>query len=141
MTDGQRQAPAVESVIVFDGVCTLCSRWVRFVIRRDARARFRFAPLQTPAGAALLQRHGIDPSDVRTFLLVKAGKAYLRSDAVIEIARDLGAGWTWLRALQLVPRTWRDALYDLLARHRYRWFGRQQACMTPDEGMRARFLE
>lgn len=128
-------------MIVFDGVCTLCSRWVRFVILRDARARFRFAPLQTPAGAALLQRHGIDPHDVRTFLLVKAGRAYLRSDAVIEIARDLGAGWSWLRALHLVPRTWRDALYDLLARHRYRWFGRQQHCMTPDEGMRARFLE
>jgi predicted DCC family thiol-disulfide oxidoreductase YuxK len=141
MPDEPPQVPAHARVIVFDGLCTLCSRCVRFVIRRDAHALFRFAALQSAAGAALLRRHGLDPRDVRTFLLIKDGKGYQRSDAVLEIARELGAGWRLLRVLRVVPRAWRDALYDYIARRRYLWFGREQECLAPDERIRARFLE
>lgn len=132
--------PPTARVIVFDGVCTLCSRCVRFVIRRDGRGLYRFATLQGATGAGLLLRHGLDPGDVRTFLLIKDGRSFLRSDAVLEIARDLGPVWRMLALLRVVPRSWRDALYDFVARRRYRWFGQEPACPTPDDQMRQRFL-
>lgn len=141
MTQDPQPPPYRECVIVFDGICILCSRCVHFVIRHDRRALFRFAALQTPAGAGLLHRHGIDPGAAHSFLLLKDGKAYLRSDAVIEIVRELDGGWSLLRVLRHAPRAWRDALYDFIAHRRYRWFGRRSRCMVPDPATRERFLE
>ncbi len=99
---------------------------VKWTARLGRRGAFRFAPLQSEAGAALLREHGVDPTRPHTILLVKDGRAYYRSDAVLEIARELpGVRWP-ARLLALVPRRLRDRAYGFVARHRYRWFGKRE---------------
>jgi predicted DCC family thiol-disulfide oxidoreductase YuxK len=127
------------TIMVFDGICNLCSATVRFVLRHDKRGRIRFASMQSRAGRELLRHHGLDASTTETFLLIKGSRAYLRSDAVLEIAKDLG-GWRWLRVLRLLPRAPRDWLYTTVARNRYRWFGKRTTCYAPTFEQRARFL-
>lgn len=131
-----------DHVIVFDGICNLCGGLVRFVIRHDTRRVFRFVPVQTGTGRALLQRHGIDPDDVRTFLLIMGGTAYVKSDAVVRIARELGGVWRLAAAIRwMAPRRLRDRAYDFIAARRYRWFGKKDVCMTPGREIRDRFLD
>jgi predicted DCC family thiol-disulfide oxidoreductase YuxK len=127
-------------VVLFDGVCNLCNGVVRFLIERDPAARFRFAALQSEAGRALLARHALDPDALDSFVLVDADGAHARSSAVLRVARELPAPWRWLWLAIAIPRPLRDALYDFLARRRYRWFGRRDACMVPTPALRQRFL-
>ncbi len=129
-----------DPIIVFDGVCNFCSSTVRFILKHDRTHRIRLAPLQSKAGAALYKSHGLDPDDAETLLLVKGGQAFVRSDAALEVATDLGP-WRWLRLFRVVPRPVRDWLYAILARNRYRWFGRRDSCFAPTPEQRARFLE
>lgn len=132
-------------VLLFDGVCNLCNGVVRFIVRHDAQGQFRFAALQSPAGQALLAAHGLasasaaapDPDSV---VLVENGRVYQRSAAVLRVARRLGWPWRVLAAGAVLPTRWRDALYRYVAQHRYRWFGRQEACMLPTPALKARFL-
>lgn len=133
-------APHDGPVVVFDGVCALCSGWVRFLLRHDRRARFRFAAMQDRVGHDLLVAHGIDPADPVSFLLVDEGAAWHDSDGVIEVLRRLGGLWRAAVLLRIVPRTLRDRAYRLLARNRYRVFGRRETCMVPPTEVRARFL-
>lgn len=130
-----------DNVVLFDGVCNLCNRYVRFVIERDPDALFRFAPMQSPAGARLLRRHGYVPENLDTFVLLKGGRVYARSDAALEIARRLSGPWRLLGFMKVVPRWLRDRLYDIVARNRYRWFGKLGACAVPSAEDRARFLD
>ena len=130
-----------DNVVVFDGVCNLCNRYVRFVIERDPDALFRFAPMQSPAGALLLRRHGIVPEDLDTFVLIRSGRVYARSDAAIEIARRLRGPWRLLSLVRVVPRPLRNWLYDIIARNRYRWFGKLSACAVPRAEHRGRFVD
>ncbi|VXA98601.1 conserved hypothetical protein [Luteimonas sp. 9C] len=127
-------------IVVFDGVCALCSGWVRFLLRHDRRAGFRFAAMQDRVGHDLLLAHGIDPADPVSFLLVDGDAAWHDSDGVIEVLRRLGRHWRAAALLRLVPRALRDPAYRLLARNRYRVFGRRETCMVPPAEMRARFL-
>ena len=127
-------------VVLFDGVCNLCHGVVRFVLARDRAARFRFAPLQSELGRALLVRHGLDVDALDTFVVVDAAGAHTRSDAALRLAVGLGPPWSWLGPLRALPRWLRDALYDRVARSRYRWFGRLEACPAPPAGWRDRFL-
>ena len=131
---------ASDDIVVFDGVCSFCSASVRFILKYDREGRFVFAPMQSRMGRELLERHGLDPEDVQTFLLVKDSKAYIRSDAALEIAKDL-RHWRWLRIFQYVPRSIRDGVYGVIARNRYRWFGRNDVCFLPTPEERARFLD
>lgn len=126
--------------MVFDGVCNFCSRGVRFILKHDRAGRFRFTPLQSPIGRELLERNGIDPANAETFLLLKGDDVYVRSDAALEIARDLGS-WRWLRVLRVVPRPLRDRAYSVIARNRYRWFGKRDVCFLPSAEEAARFLD
>ncbi len=132
------------ATILFDGVCNLCNGFVQFVIRQDPAGRFRFAALQSAAGQAVLKAHGLDAATLAaepdSVLLELDGHLYSHSDAVLRIARALGGPWRLLLAGYVLPRAWRDAAYRFVARHRYRWFGRQQSCMLPTPGLRARFL-
>lgn len=128
-------------VIVFDGVCALCSRWVRFLLRFDHRSRYRFAAMQGVQGRALLQEHGLDPDDPLSFLLVEQGRAWSDTDAIVQVLAGLGGAWRLARLLRLVPRTWRDRAYRTLARNRYRWFGRHDVCALPAPGQVGRFLD
>jgi predicted DCC family thiol-disulfide oxidoreductase YuxK len=138
---GTAEASALDPVVVFDGVCRLCSGWVQFLLRHDRSGRIRFAPMQGLTGRALLQQHGLDPDDPLSFLWVESGRGYRNSDAILRIVDGLGGAWRLLRILRLLPRPLRDTGYRLIARNRYRWFGRRDACLLPDEAVAARFLD
>jgi predicted DCC family thiol-disulfide oxidoreductase YuxK len=145
VSERDRAAPG-GPIILYDGVCGLCNRLNRFVLDRDPGGRFRFAALQSPFATEILARHGRDPKDLDTLYLVLAagrpGERLLRkSDAVLWILRGLGGPWRAAAALRLVPAGLRDAAYDLVARTRYRLFGRYDACPLPDPRHRARFLD
>lgn len=128
-----------DGLILFDGVCVFCSRWVRFVIDRDPEQRFRFLPIQSEAGRALAIRYGIDPEVPQTNAVVWGGLIYFKSDAALTVLGALPKTRA-LAALKAVPRLLRDPAYDLIARNRYAIFGRTDACMVPSAEDRARFL-
>ena len=127
-------------VILFDAQCVLCSANAQFILRHDRRRRFRLAAMQGPVGAALFRAHGIDPADPDTMLLVENGRARRDSDAVIAIWEGLGWPWRAAAAFRLVPGPIRDAVYLLVARNRYRLFGRRETCWLPDPADRSRLL-
>lgn len=127
-------------VIVFDGVCLLCSGWVRFLLRFDRKRRYRFAAMQSDSGRALLARNGLDPDDPVSFLLVTPARTWTDSDAIVRVLAGLGGAWRMAHALRLIPATLRDPLYRIIARNRYRWFGRRDTCLMPDASTRDRFL-
>jgi predicted DCC family thiol-disulfide oxidoreductase YuxK len=131
---------ARDRIVVFDGVCNFCSRSVGFILRHDVHRRLRFAALQSEIGRALLEKNGIEPTDAQTFLLVDGDHVYVRSDAALEIARHLGS-WRFLRVFGILPRGLRDWMYSVLARNRYRWFGRRETCFVPTPEQRSRFLD
>lgn len=128
-------------VILFDGVCNLCNASVQFILDRDPDARFRFASLQSEEGAALLRSHGGDPEALDSVVLIEDGRVFQHSDAALRIARHLSGAWPALAALRIVPRPLRDAGYRLVARNRYRWFGKEESCRLPTPETRARFLD
>jgi predicted DCC family thiol-disulfide oxidoreductase YuxK len=118
-------------LILFDGVCVLCSRGCRFVSKRDHRGYFRYVPIQLAEGRALAAQLGIDPDRPASFAFIAAGQAYVKSEAALRIVREL-PHWQWTWVLHFIPRLIRDAVYDLIARKRYRWFGRLDACILPN---------
>jgi predicted DCC family thiol-disulfide oxidoreductase YuxK len=129
-----------DDVILYDGVCIFCSRWIRFVATRDVERRFRFTPIQSDYGTRLAQAFGINPDDPDTNAVVHGGVAWLKSDGALTV---LGAlpGWIWTRVFFVVPKSLRDVVYGLVARNRYRIFGRYDECFVPDADMRARVME
>jgi predicted DCC family thiol-disulfide oxidoreductase YuxK len=130
-----------DSIIVFDGVCVVCSRWVDFVLRHDRHARYRFAAMQTASGRDLLIQHGIDPEDPLSFLLLEGKQGYTDTDAIVRILRSFGSAWKFVALLvAVVPRFIREPLYRWIARHRYRLFGRRAACRVPTADIADRFL-
>jgi predicted DCC family thiol-disulfide oxidoreductase YuxK len=126
-------------VVLFDGVCNLCTNAVQFLIERDG-GLFRFAPLQSDVADELLADCGLADHDLDSIVLVEDGKCYVKSDAVIRIATALGGGYRLLGPTKYVPRFVRDAVYDLVAASRYQVFGKRDRCMVPTEENRARFL-
>ncbi len=130
--------------MLFDGVCSLCNGTVQFVLRRDRQAAFRFAPLQSRAAAEQLARVGA-PNDMTTFVLIANANDHPRvltkARAALFVARTLGWPWKAAGVLGLLPTGWLDRVYDLVARHRYRVFGKRDACMLPRPEQRRRFLD
>lgn len=127
-------------VLLFDGVCNLCNSSVQFIIERDPDALFRFASLQSEEGQSLLQAFDNRPEDLSSVVLIQDGQLYARSDAALKVARQLKGLWPLLYAFIVIPRRIRDAVYNWIAKNRYRWFGKQDACMMPTPGMSSRFL-
>jgi predicted DCC family thiol-disulfide oxidoreductase YuxK len=138
--EGNRDA-AGAPVILFDGVCNLCNASVRWVIAHDRAARFRFASLQSRAGRELLAAAGWPAGRPESIVLIEGAQAWGRSDAALGIARRLGFPWSLAAAGVIVPRALRDAVYDWVARNRYRWFGRKDACEAAPPALRGRFLD
>jgi predicted DCC family thiol-disulfide oxidoreductase YuxK len=128
-------------IVLFDGECNLCDSAVRFIIEHDAGAHFRFASLQSVLGQQLAAEYRVDTSVLDTLVLIDAGRASVRSDAALGIARRLDHPWSWVAVLSLVPRPLRDAAYRFLAENRTRWFGRRDACRTPTSPLQSRFLD
>jgi len=128
-------------VIVFDGVCVLCSGWVNFVLRRDRTQEFSFAAMQTEKGRALLTQYGIDPDDPVTFLLIEDNTAYTDTDAALRVVGRFGGGWrAFAMVFRCIPRSIRGPCYRWAARNRYRFFGRRETCYLPSTDEAARFL-
>jgi len=128
-----------DRVILYDGICLLCSRWVRFVAMRDTAAQFRFTAIQSNYGRKLAEAFGIDPSSPDTNALVLDGKALFKSDAALAVVSEL-PGWRWVRVLRIVPKPLRDSVYDIVARNRYRIFGTSEVCFLGDPPFKARVL-
>ncbi|WP_291957767.1 thiol-disulfide oxidoreductase DCC family protein [Chelatococcus sp.] len=144
--DAQRGAipgcvEAPDGLMVFDGVCNFCSAQVQLLLRLDTSGAIRFTAIQSPYGQYLSARFGIDPLDPSTFLFFDKGRALEKSDAAIAIIRRLPRPWRWLRALRVIPRPLRDAIYRCIARNRYRLLGRRETCLVPPAHVRARFID
>lgn len=130
----------MSSVVVFDGLCNLCSHTVGFILEHEASPTLQFASVQSAAGSLIMRELGFDPNDAKTFVLVEDGQACFRSEAAIRVARHFRAPWRWLTLTRFIPRAMRDWIYDLVARNRYKWFGRRAVCMMPSAEIAARFL-
>ena len=129
-------------LVLFDGVCNLCESTVRFMIRRDRNANFRFASLQSPVAAELLQRVGHTGAELESVLLIVDGSVYEKSRAGLEIARRLDGAWPLLYYLFFwVPRFVGDPLYEFIGRRRYRWFGKKEECWVPTPDLARRFID
>ena len=129
-----------EGLILYDGVCVFCSRWVRWVIARDRAGRFRFAPVQGAYGRRMAQSLGLDPDAPQSNAVIAGGMALFKSDATLAVLSSL-PGWGWTRTLVAVPRPIRDWAYDRMAANRYRFFGRTDVCWLPAPEERERFLD
>jgi predicted DCC family thiol-disulfide oxidoreductase YuxK len=127
--------------VLFDGVCNLCNASVGFIVDRDRRGYFSFAALQSEAGRRRLASHGPLPESMDSIVLLEDGRLYSRSRAALRIARRLDGLWPLLFALSVVPVPIADAVYAWVARRRYRWFGRTEACRVPTPALKGRFLD
>ena len=128
-------------VLLFDGVCNLCSGFVQFVIKIDPKGKFRFASLQSEIGQKMLTAAGLSTSDLGTVVLIHSGNVFTHSDVALESARILGGPWSLFYAFSILPRFLRDGIYNWVARNRYRWFGKKDACMMPTPDIQQRFLD
>jgi predicted DCC family thiol-disulfide oxidoreductase YuxK len=129
-----------DDVILYDGVCVFCSRWIRFIAARDKARRFRFTAIQSPYGTRLAQAFGINPQEPDTNAVIHGGIAFFKSDAALTVLSSL-PGWSWVRVLRFFPKPLRDAVYNLVARNRYRIFGKYEECFVPDAEFRDRVME
>jgi predicted DCC family thiol-disulfide oxidoreductase YuxK len=130
-----------EAIILFDGICNLCSGSVQFIIKRDPTAYFKFASLQSDFGQQLLQKFGLDQKSFHSIILIQDDKVYQRSDAALKIARRLTGGWPMLYAFNILPRFLRDGVYNLISRNRYKLFGKKDACWIPTPELKSRFKD
>lgn len=128
-----------EPVVLFDGVCNLCAWSVRFIVAHDDGS-LRFAPLQSDAATELLERHGLEGDYFDSLVYVDESGAYTKSDGAVRIADHLDAPYQWAWHARHVPRPLRDVAYDLLARIRYRVFGKRESCLVPTAALEDRFL-
>lgn len=129
-----------QPVVLFDGVCNLCNGAVQTIIKRDKKQQFLFASLQSEAGQALLAKFNRPLTDFDSFVVVKGEKHYIKSTAALHVIREFGGVWRLLYGLIIVPRFIRDAVYNLIAKNRYRWYGKKDQCMIPTPELKARFL-
>lgn len=129
-----------QPVILFDGVCNLCNASVNFIIDRDSQGLFRFASLQSDFGKKELKRIGTDSSQLSSIVLLSDGEVFTKSTAALKIAKDLSGAISSMHVFLWVPSVIRDYFYDFIARNRYRWFGKTDACRLPTAGMKKRFV-
>jgi len=127
-------------IVIFDGACVMCSRFVQFLLRVDRRGRLRFLTAQSELGEALYAHFDLRSDVFDTYVLLEGGQARVKSDAALRIFALLGAPYALLGVGRVLPRAWRDGLYDFVARNRLRWFGVREVCYAPSPEVRARFV-
>ena len=130
-----------ESIILFDGICNLCNGSVQYVLKHDKKKLFRFASLQSDSGQQLLKKYKLPHNNFNSFVLLQNEKAYLKSTAALMVAKQLGGFTQILYAFIIVPTFIRDAVYNLISKNRYKWFGKKESCMVPTTELQSRFLK
>jgi predicted DCC family thiol-disulfide oxidoreductase YuxK len=128
-------------IVLFDGLCNLCSSSVQFIIKHDSKVYFRFASLQSPLGEHQLRKMGLPANQLYSVVLIKEGRSFQKSDAALEIARHLDGVWPALYTFKIIPRFIRDGIYRIIANNRYTWFGKKDSCMMPTPELKSRFLD
>lgn len=126
--------------MLFDGICNLCNGFVQFLIKQDKKERLRFASLQSAFGEQIREQHIPANEEVDSVLFYRNDQVFVRSDAALEILKTLGGGWKLVGVFHIFPRGFRDAVYDWVAKNRYRWFGKRESCMMPTPELERRFL-
>lgn len=132
-------AHSLEKIVLFDGVCNLCSASVQFIIKHNSRKNLSFASLQSDFGRSQLSKFQASP-EVKTIALIKDGRIFFRSDAVLEICKDLNGLYPMLFVFKVVPQPVRDWVYNYAAKNRYRWFGKKDECWIPTPEWKSRFI-
>lgn len=130
-----------KKVVLFDGVCNLCSSSVQFILKRDKKQQFLFGSLQGNYGQQTLKQFNLPANNFNSFLLLEDGKLYTKSSGALRMLWHLGGFWSFFYGLMIIPKFIRDAVYNWIARNRYKWFGRQEACWLPKPEWKARFLD
>ena len=130
-----------KGIILFDGVCNFCNSSVNFIIDRDRSDYFRFASLQSETGKEILGRFGLGTGSVTTIMLVEDGNYFIKSSAVFRISGRLRFPWNLFKILLIVPSFIRNPFYDIIARNRYKWFGKRDACRIPTEAEKNKFIQ
>ncbi len=128
-------------IVLFDGVCNLCSSSVQFIIKHDKKKQFRFASLQSPFGQKIMQQFGLPVNELNSFILLENDKIYIKSTGALRVAGKLNALWPILYGFIIVPKFIRDAVYNYIAKHRYKWFGKKGGCWLPASELQKLFLD
>ncbi len=127
-------------VILFDGVCNFCNYWVNFAIKHDKKKGLQFTSLQGETASQLLPAYDLHPSALSSVIFIEKGKVYTQSSAALRICKYLDGGWKLFYGLMIIPKFIRDFFYNIIARNRYKWFGKKESCMIPAPGLKERFL-
>jgi len=127
-------------VIIFDGVCNLCSGAVQFIIKHDTKEQFQFASLQSAFGQKVLTENNLSATDLSSFILVEDGRIYTKSTGALRVAKRLNAAWPLLYGFIIVPPFLRNGIYNWVAKNRYKWFGKQESCWLPTPALKSRFI-
>lgn len=130
-----------QPVVLFDGICNFCNFWVQFVIRRDKKAKLKFAVLQSETAKSILPIYSIDSDMLTSVILIEDGKAFLQSTAALRICKYLDGGWKLMYVLIIIPSFLRNAIYNWISKNRYKWFGKKEECWIPTPDLRERFLD
>ena len=128
------------NIILFDGVCNFCNFWVNFIMDRDAKSVFKFASLQSEAGIKLIEKHSINTKDIDSVILIMNNKYFVKSEAVLKIARELTSFWKIFYYFKFIPAPVRDFIYDIIAKNRYSIFGKRESCRIPTEEEKSKFI-
>ncbi|MGH7806888.1 MAG: thiol-disulfide oxidoreductase DCC family protein [Thermodesulfobacteriota bacterium] len=136
-----KQIPQNNPIILFDGVCNLCSGIVMFTIKRDRQGIFKFTPLQSDVGQSLLKQFNLPMDSYQSFILVEGDRYYQKSTAALRVVRRMNGLCSILYVFIVLPRPIRDFIYDLIVKNSYKWFGKKEKCLIPAPGIKSRFLE
>lgn len=128
-------------ILLFDGVCNLCNSIVQFTIKRDTKEKFKFASLQSASGQALLKKFGLPTDDFDSFVFINGDKHFIKSSAALHVLKELGGVWKLFYVFIILPQRFRDFFYNIIAKSRYKIFGKRDTCMLPTPKLRQKFLE
>ena len=133
--------PKDKKIILFDGVCNLCNSFVQYIIKHDKKDAFRFVALQSELGQKIISHIGISEKNIDSIILYQAGVAYYyKSEAALEIAKQLGGLFSFATVFKILPLSLRNTIYDYIAKNRYKWYGKQESCMIPTPELQSKFL-
>lgn len=129
-----------KNIIIFDGICNFCNKSVNFIIKRDTKVHFLFTPIQSDVAKEIMHKYDLNSKDIDSIILIKDDRYFTKSDAILEILKDLSGYWFLFRIFKIVPKIMRDYLYNFISKNRYKFFGKKNSCMLPTKDLKKRFL-